>query len=86
LLVLAGFDWDWTTRGLRLAETDLSMEELDRALHNGQFPEWMGAEDVAVYVEGWADASGGGGHVTVEREAGSEVGESVARPGLKPKP
>ncbi len=56
LLVLAGFDWDWTTSGLRLAETEFSLEDFDRSLQNGEFPEWMGASAVAVFVaDGVAD-------------------------------
>jgi hypothetical protein len=54
LLVLAGFDWDWTTRDLRLAETEFTLDDLDQALLNSHFPEWTGVADVAVAVEHWA--------------------------------
>lgn len=84
LLVLAGFDWDWTTRGLRLAETQMSLEEFDRALHNGQFPEWMGAEGVAVYVEEFGVTQGeepAAAEPTIRQEGDGTSGRS----GLKPK-
>lgn len=58
LLVLAGFDWDWTSEGLRLEETAFTVEQLDRALHHSEFQEWMGAEAVPVYVRQIIHAGG----------------------------
>lgn len=76
VLVLAGFDWDWTTNGLRLAQTEFTGEDLDRALHNAEFPEWMAAADVAVFA-GVGESESGLDEATESEEA-DQTGEQVA--------
>lgn len=96
LLLLAGFDWDWTTRGLRLAPTEMTIDEFDRALHNGQFPEWSGADDVAVFVQTLGSegevgvAESGADRASDQPGTPTEREQETPRPrnqsGLKPKP
>lgn len=50
ILLLAGFEWDWTTAGARLEVAELSVFQLDSALRHSEFPEWMGALDRPVFV------------------------------------
>ena len=57
LLVLAGFDWDWSTRNLRLAPTAFTPEELDIALANSEFPEWQAAVGTPVFVNAVLESS-----------------------------
>ncbi|MCA9287810.1 MAG: hypothetical protein KDA05_04450 [Phycisphaerales bacterium] len=80
LLVLAGFDWDWSTRDLRLAPTAFTADQLNTALANSDFPEWQAAVGTPVFVNAVLDPSFRSAPVEPEDSTPAPLGRKL-RPG-----
>ena len=85
ILLLAGFEWDWTTAGARLEVAELSVYQLDSALRHSEFPEWMGAIDRPVFV-GTEVLDAIGARTRAEQPAPVRPQPPRARPRLEPVP